>query len=38
MKYEYWFANIKEIGNKTKEQVRSKVKTAEELYNIEETG
>ena len=38
MKYEYWIANIKEIGNKTKEQVRSKVKTAEELYNIEETA
>lgn len=38
MKYEYWFANIKEIGNKTKAQIRSKVKTAEELYNIEETA
>ena len=38
MKYEYWFANIKEIGNKTKRQIRSKVKTAEELYNIEETA
>lgn len=38
MKYEYWFANIKGIGNKTKEQIRSKVKTAEELYNIEETA
>ena len=37
MKYEYWFANIKGIGNKTKQQIRSKVKTAEELYNIEET-
>jgi len=38
LKYEYWFANIKEIGNKTKRQIRSKVKTAEELYNIEETA
>ncbi len=38
MKYEYWFANIKGIGNKTKEQIRSEVKTAEELYNIEETA
>lgn len=38
MKYEYWFANIKGIGNKTKQQIRSKVKTAEELYNIEETA
>lgn len=38
MKYEYWFANIKEIGNKIKRQIRSKVKTAEELYNIEETA
>ena len=38
MKYEYWFANIKGIGNKTKAQIRSKVRTAEELYNIEETA
>lgn len=38
MKYEYWFANIKGIGNKTKQQIRSRVKTAEELYNIEETA
>ena len=38
MKYEYWFANIKGIGNKAKQQIRSKVKTAEELYNIEETA
>lgn len=36
MKYEYWFANIKGIGNKAKQQIRSCVKTAEELYYIEE--
>ncbi len=37
MKYEYWFANIKGIGNKTKRQIRSRFQSAKELYYIEET-
>ncbi len=36
MKYEYWFANIKELNSKTKMQIRSQFATAEELYYIEE--
>lgn len=36
MKYEYWFANIKGLGNKEKFQIRSSIKTAEELYYMEE--
>lgn len=36
MKYEYWFANIKGLGNKEKFQIRSRIKTAEELYYMEE--
>ena len=38
MKYEYWFANIKGIGNKWKQVIRSQVASAEELYYIEETA
>ena len=38
MKYEYWFANIKGLGNKEKFQIRSSIKTAEELYYMEENG
>lgn len=37
MKYEYWFANIKGIGNKKKKEIRAQVSTAKELYYIEET-
>ena len=36
MKYEYWFANIKGLGNKEKFQIRSSIKKAEELYYMEE--
>lgn len=36
MKYEYWLANIKGIGNKQKKWIRSAIKSAEELYYIEE--
>ncbi len=36
MKYEYWFANIKGISAKKKEDIRRQMKSAEELYNIEE--
>lgn len=36
MKYEYWFANIKGLGNKEKYQIRSSIKCAEELYYMEE--
>ncbi len=36
MKYEYWYSNIKEIGNKQKKEIRAKVSSAEELYYIEE--
>lgn len=37
MKYEYWFANLKGIGNERKREIRSNLKSAEELYYIEET-
>lgn len=37
MKYEYWFANIKGIGDKLKYELRKKVLSAKELYYIEET-
>ena len=37
MKYEYWFANIKGLGDKQKWDIRQKVTTAKELYYIEET-
>ncbi len=36
MKYEYWFANIRGLGNKEKFQIRSSIKCAEELYYMEE--
>ena len=38
MKYEYWFANIKGIGDKKKREIRSYVEYAKDLYNIEETA
>lgn len=37
MKYEYWFANIKGLGDKQKYELRKKVLSAKELYYIEET-
>lgn len=37
MKYEYWFANIKELGNQKKCKIRACVNSARELYYIEET-
>lgn len=37
MKYEYWFANIAGIGNKQKRIIREQVKSAKDLYYIEET-
>ena len=36
MKYEYWFANLK-MSCKKKMEIRQVIKTAEELYYIEET-
>ena len=36
MKYEYWFANLK-LNCKRKLEIRQVIKTAEELYYIEET-
>ena len=38
MKYEYWFANIKGVGNQQKKKLRECVVCAKELYYIEETG
>lgn len=38
MKYEYWFANIQGISCRKKQQIRTCVKSMEELYNIEETA
>jgi len=38
MKYEYWFANIKGISCRKKQQIRTMFKNAEEIYNIEETA
>lgn len=37
MKYEYWYANIKELSSKKKRQIRESVKLAKEIYYIEET-
>lgn len=37
MKYEYWFANLK-LNCKRKLEIRQVIKTAEELYYIEETA
>lgn len=37
MKYEYWFANIQKLNCKRKLKIRQVIKTAEELYYIEET-
>jgi len=38
MKYEYWFANLMKISCKRKLEIRQVIKTAEELYYIEETA
>lgn len=38
MKYEYWFANLMKISCKRKLELRQVIKTAEELYYIEETA
>ena len=38
MKYEYWFANILKLNCKRKLEIRQVIKTAEELYYIEETA
>ena len=37
MKYEYWFANIKQLSDKKKKIFRERMKSAEEIYYIEET-
>lgn len=37
MKYEYWFANLK-LSCKRKQEIRQVLKSAEELYYIEETA
>lgn len=37
MKYEYWFANLK-LSAKRKQEIRQVLKSAEELYYIEETA
>lgn len=36
-KYEYWFASMLGVGNAKKRKLREGMKTAEELYYIEET-
>ena len=36
-KYEYWFACMPGVGNAKKRKLREGMKTAEELYYIEET-
>jgi len=38
VKYEYWFANILKLNCKRKLEIRQVIKTAEELYYIEETA
>lgn len=38
MKYEYWFANLMKISCKRKMEIRQVIKSAEELYYIEETA
>ena len=38
MKYEYWFANLMKISCKRKLEIRQVIKSAEELYYIEETA
>ncbi len=36
-KYEYWFASIKKVKNKTKRILRENVQSAKDIYYIEET-
>ncbi len=38
MKYEYWFANLTKLSCKRKLEIRQVIKSAEELYYIEETA
>lgn len=38
MKYEYWFANLMKISCKRKMEIRQVIKSAKELYYIEETA
>ena len=38
MKYEYWFANLMKLSCKRKLEIRQVIKSAEELYYIEETA
>ena len=38
MKYEYWFANLMKLSCKRKLEIRQVIKSAKELYYIEETA
>ena len=38
MKYEYWFAGIRNIPDRTKIKLKEKAGTAEAIYYIEGTG
>ena len=38
MKYEYWFAGIRNIPDRTKIKLKEKAGTAEAIYYIEETA
>lgn len=38
MKYEYWFANLTQLSCKRKLEIRQVIKSAKELYYIEETA
>lgn len=38
MKYEYWFAGIRNIPDRTKIKLKEKAGTAEAVYYIEETA
>lgn len=36
-KYEYWFANVRNVRSRLKRELRKRMKTAKEIYYIEET-
>ncbi len=36
MKYEYWFANVKGVGNQTKKKIRESFHDAREIYELSE--
>lgn len=36
MKFEYWFANVKGIGNQRKREIRQRISSAKELFYMEE--